>query len=199
MNLSDIDTTLHIRRIPTPASSFLLLPHSHRTSSTDLRSRQPKSHESKTSSYTWRRYSEKMAQINSAPDVAYRNTYLKTDKSDIHISQYHSRLPSTPPMKFNSFPSERSQSNTIYDYIRDSIRQIEHQRQLKRDLSLNVKRPQNNDHTFQQLLVRRRSSTRMSHLDFATPTNSKTIVNYLNHVRLAQLTKNNANQYTKCV
>ncbi|CAF0998433.1 unnamed protein product [Adineta ricciae] len=199
MNLSDIDTTLHIRRIPTPASSFILLPHSHRTSSTNLRSRHLKSHESKTSSYTWRRYSEKMAQINSAPDVAYRNTYLKNDKSDIHVPQYHSRSPSSPSMKFNCFPSERSQSNTIYDYIRDSIRQIEHQRQSKRDLSLNVKRPQNSDDTFRQLLARRRSSTQMSHSNFATPTNSKTIVNYLNHVRLAQLTKNNTNQYTKCV
>lgn len=199
MNLSDIDTTLHIRRIPTPASSFLLLPHSHRTSSTDPRSRQPKCHESKTSSYTWRRYSEKMAQINSAPDVAYRNTYLKDDTSDISLPQYHCRSPSIPPMKFNSLPSERSQSNTIYDYIRDSIRQIEHQRQFKRDFSLHVKRPQNDDDTFRQILVRRRSSARMSQLNFTTPTNSKTIVNYLNHVRLAQLTKNNTNQYTKCV
>ncbi|UJR13485.1 hypothetical protein I4U23_000499 [Adineta vaga] len=218
MNRNDIDMTSYVRRTPTPLSSFILLPHYREISSNDLRSRQEKyrhsshrihsrvyHHETKNSSYHWQRYSDKISQVNQAPDVAYRNTYLH-DISDIHSKEFYSRLPSTSSMKSNHLSTEsfqsKSQSNTMYDYIRNSIRQIEQQRQFKRDLSLHVRRPQNEDTTLRQILTKRRSSSRISHSkDSSTEqtasslfdndsTHSQTIMNYIHHLRLVQLERN---------
>ncbi|CAF1205180.1 unnamed protein product [Adineta steineri] len=206
MNVHNFDTTLYVGRIRTPPPSMLLLPHYRNSPSVDLRSRQQKSHHDITSpSFGWRRYSDKTIQLNPAPDIAYRNTYLEgiqREKSDINNNeQIHSRS-STPYLKVQNLysyhlPSELSQQkyhsqqqHTVYDYIRDSIRQYEQQRNLKRNMSLHIKRPQNEDNTLQHILSKRKISASRNNLTETTSSfsnyglkRSQTVVNYINHIR----------------
>ena len=71
---------------------------------------------------------------------------------------------------FSYTPSESSQKKSfshqyhnIYDYIRNSIRQIERQRNLKQqNITSRVQRPQNEDSTFRRVLADRKITTRSS-------------------------------------
>ncbi len=164
-------------------------------------------HDTSTSSFGWQRYSDKIGRISPAPDMIYRNTYLeekKADKSDRN-TKHHS---SSPSLKLNNsfsyFPSEslqqkndNQQYRTVYDYIRESIRQIEQQRKLKQqNLSFRVQRPQNEDSTFRRVLGAKTSLSRSSSTTTQIQSslvnndlkNSKTLVNYINHARVVHST-----------
>ena len=226
MSTADMDVKLYFRRKHTPPLSVLLLSapvDKSRYYSTHLRSHQQKTRhppqmvglhvnnlDIHDTSPGWQRYSNKSVQVPSAPDVAYRNTYLEEPKRE-KSGSYRSRSPS-PSLKLNnsfSFaPAERHHSNqyrTIYDYIRDSIRQIEQQRNLKQqNISSRVKRPQNEDSTLRRVLGDRKPSTRssLSRSSSTTRTTTQTIsplinndlkspqsfVNYINFSRVLQPT-----------
>lgn len=181
-------------------------------------------HDTSTSSFGWQRHSEKVSQIIPAPDIVYRNTYLegkKQEKSNTNNKHYSS---SSPPLKLNnSFANSSSESSTsspsqinpyqhrtIYDYIRQSIRQIEQQRNLKQqNLSFRVPRPQNEDSTFRRVLGEKRSSARTSlsrsnSISTTTTTSQtkstlfnnhlkspQTFVNYINYSRVFHSTTPN--------
>jgi hypothetical protein len=231
-NIGGIDTPFYYRKIHTPPPSIHLVtvPNSkdrnYRISrSTDLHS----SHmidlhvnnfyvpDRASLSFGWQRHSTKITQVTPAPDVAYRNTYLEgpqRKKSDINNDHNHSR-----PLSNYSFSYLRSKSpqqkydshqyHSIYDYIRNSIRHVEQQRKLKQDISLHIKRPQNEDMTLRRILSKRSASARTSvsrnGLTETTPLSlnndlqsSPTIVNYINHIRvLHSTTPNQSNRQQK--
>ena len=238
MSTADADMTLYFRKKHTPPPSVLLSQapndkdhYHHINPSIEHRSRQKKNHQplphmiglhvnnldlhdTSTSSVNWQRYSDKIGQLNPAPDVAYRYTYLeelKREKSNVNNGHYRSPSPSprtqpSPRLKSNTsfsyIPSETSpkkhylhQYHTIYDYIRDSIRQMERQRNLRQqNISSRVQRPQNDDSTFRRALGDRKFSTRTS-LSRSSSTratspsfnnhlkNPQTFVNYINYSR----------------
>ncbi len=170
-------------------------------------------HDSSVSSYGWQRHSDKITQIIPAPDVAYRNTYLeetKQEKSATNNTDYRSRLstprsPSPrsqqsqpqqlPRLKTTSSTSYHSsdssqrkpyrQYRTVYDYIRQSIKQIERQRDLKqKNLFTRVKRPQNDDVVLRRVLGEKKNSakSRVSSLS-KHDQDPQSLVNYINHSR----------------
>jgi len=167
-------------------------------------------------SFGWQRHSDKIARISPAPDMVYRNTYLEEIKPDRNIK--HRRSSSAHLTSNNSFsysPSEslqekndNQQHRTVYDYIRESIRQIEQQRKLKQqNLSFRVQRPQNEDSTFRRVLGEKkpssktslsRSSSTTTHTQSSLLNNdlktSKTLVNYINHARVVYSTTPPPNQ-----
>lgn len=161
-----------------------------------------------SSTYGWQRHSDKLAQIAPAPDVAYRNTYLeesKKDKSLIVNTDYLSRSPSPrsqqsqqqqlPRLKTASVSSQNTsdsskrksypQYRTVYDYIRQSIKQIERQRNLKQNFSSRVKRPQNDDDVLRRALGEKRTSatSKSSSIFKNDLRNPQSLVNYMNHSR----------------
>lgn len=166
------------------------------------------------SSYGWQRHSDKAAQITPAPDVAYRNTYLeesRRDKSSNANSDYLSRSsPSRSPsprsqhslpqpltrLKTANIVSTNSTSDsspkrpyhqyrTVYDYIRESIKQIERQRNLKQNFSTRVKRPQNDDAVLRRVLGEKKTSAISKRSTFSRNDlrNPQSLVNYVNHSR----------------
>ncbi|CAF1232692.1 unnamed protein product [Rotaria magnacalcarata] len=170
------------------------------------------SRDSSGSPNTWQRHSDKIGHIAQAPDVAYRNTYLdeiKREKSATTSSDYrshksvsrspsprsqHSQQQPLPRLKTTSSsshhtsdlsPRKHHEYRTVYDYIRQSIKQIERQRNLKQqNFSARVKRPQNDDIILRRILGEKKTSTpRMSSVlinDFRNPQN---FLNYVNHSR----------------
>lgn len=159
-------------------------------------------HDTSTSSYAWQRHSDKLTQIIPAPDVAYRNTYL--DKSSTVSSDYRSRSPSPrsqqsqpplPRLKTASVSSQDTsnslkktpyaQYRTIYDYIRQSIKQIERQRNFKQNFSSRIKRPQNDDDVLRRALGDKRTSAASKNYPLSKPDlrNADSLVNYMNHSR----------------
>lgn len=167
------------------------------------------------SSYGWHRHSDKAAQIAPAPDVAYRNTYLEESRKDRSIngsSDYLSRSSvsrSPSPRSQHSLPqpltrlktanitssnsttSDSSpkrpyhQYRTVYDYIRESIKQIERQRNLKQNFSTRVKRPQNDDAVLRRVLGEKKNSSISKRSTFSRNDlrNPQSLVNYVNHSR----------------
>jgi hypothetical protein len=225
----DTDLTLVFRKKHTPPPSVLLLTvpndktqkeQQHRVSPTiELRSRQQKTRQipphtanlnvnhseiHDSSSYAWQRYSDRLAQIIPAPDVAYRNTYLEETKKD-RIStintDYHSRSPSPrsqqslPRLKTASVSSQNTsnslkknpypQYRSVYDYIRQSIKQIERQRNLKQNFASRVKRPQNDDDVLRRVLSDKRTSAQSKNSSILKTDlqNPQSLVNYMNHSR----------------
>jgi hypothetical protein len=169
-------------------------------------------HDTSTLSFGWQRHSDKITHMHPAPDVAYRYTYLdeiKREKSNVNnghqSSSSSARSQPSPRLRLNSsfshVPSESSKKTqraqqylTIYDHIRDSIRQMERQRSLKQqNISSRVKRPQNEDSTLQRVLSDRKTSTRSSMSRSSSTTTSslfnnnlkspQSFVNYINHSR----------------
>lgn len=145
-------------------------------------------YEMSMSSYGWQRHADKIAQVSPAPDVLYRNTYLGPtirDKSTplqsdsrSHLSsprsvsprsqqsqQQYSRIKTatTHSSKATEMPSknfEHPQYHTVYDYIRDSIKRIERQRNLKQQyFSTKIKRPQNDDVILRRVLRDKKNSS----------------------------------------
>jgi hypothetical protein len=183
-------------------------------------------HDTSPSSRYWQRHSDKASQISAAPDVVYRNTYMddiRREKSAIitgdnrsHLSSPRSPSPRSqhsqqqqplPRLKTASISSNKTsdssqrkyhhQYRTVYDYIRDSIRQIERQRNLKQqNFSTRVKRPQNDDSVLRRVLGEKKysatsgsknSSTIRTHNGSAGFKNDlqspQSFVNYINHSR----------------
>jgi hypothetical protein len=172
--------------------------------------------DSSVSSYVWQRHTDKIAQITPAPDIAYRNTYLeepKREKLAIINSDYRSCLsPSrSPSPRFQQSQQQQQiprlktavssssyntinlsqrkfyqQYRTVYDYIRESIKQIERQRNVKqKNFSTRVKRPQNDDDVLRRVLSeKRRTGTSKTSLRSRNDLqNPQSLVNYMNHSR----------------
>ena len=100
------------------------------------------------------------------------NARLKTASS----SSYHT----SDSSQRNSYQKYR----TVYDYIRESIKQIERQRNLKQTFSARVKRPQNDDVTLRRVLADRKSSSKFPSINKkADLRNPQSLVNYINHSR----------------
>jgi hypothetical protein len=130
-------------------------------------------HDTSNSSFSWQRYSDKIGQISPAPDMLYRNTYLEETKGE-KSNRNNKHRSSSPRLKLNNsfsyFSTESSQQKydihqyrTIYDYIRDSIRQVEQQRNAKQEnFSFRIKRPQNEDGTFRRVLGEKKPSAKTS-------------------------------------
>jgi hypothetical protein len=143
-------------------------------------------------SYTWQRQSDKVEQLTPAPDIAYRFTYLEKAKrkktapmtsvyrfsssnsrsSSAHSQrseqqQQSSRLTTARSSSYNtSDSSERNypqQYRTVYEYILQSLRDIERRRNLKQEqFPTRIKRPLNDDVVLQRVLSAKKYS--------ATPT-----------------------------
>ena len=165
------------------------------------------------SSYGWQRHSDKATHVVPAPDVAYRNTYLEDSRKDKlnsanadYLSRssvsrspsprsQHSQPQSLPRLKTANIPSNHTsdssprrpqhQHRTVYDYIRESIKQIERQRNLKQNFSTRVKRPQNDDAVLRRVLGEKKTSaiSRRSTFSRNDPQNPQSLVNYINHSR----------------
>jgi len=240
-NIGGIDTPFYYRKIHTPPPSILVLTvpnkkdrHYRISRSTDLHSARPTNHHSShmidlhinnfyipdkaSLSFGWQRHSTKITQVAPAPDVAYRNTYLeesKRKKSDINNGQNHSRpLSSSFSYLRSKSPQQKNDSHqyhSTYDYIRNLMRHVEQQRKLKQDISLHVKRPQNEDMILRRILSKRSASARTSvsrnGLTETTPLSlnndlqsSPTIVNYINHIRvLHPTTPSQSNRQQKLI
>jgi len=170
-------------------------------------------HDTSSSSFGWQQYSHKNPRISLAPDIVYRNTYLgekKQEKSDRNNKQEH--LPSLRLKVSNSFSSIPSEPltrkhythppyQTIYDYIRESIRQIERQRNLKKEnFSFRIRRPLNENTTLRRVLGEKKTSLSRSS---STTTQTKSslfnnnlkdpqsLVNYINHSHVLNSTTSN--------
>ena len=134
--------------------------HQPTSRSIDVSVRKLDLHNASCSSHDWQRYSDRRGLLTPAPDVAYRNTYLEPlqrtgsarTQSDGHARlasassscsshsqqqrQQAPRLPTSRSSSFKAFNSSQRKHDhfhysTIYEYIRESIRQIEQQRQLR--------------------------------------------------------------------
>ncbi|CAF1065555.1 unnamed protein product [Rotaria sordida] len=206
MSTVDVDMTLYFHRKHTPPPSVLLLTGPNDNSrdyegspTTEHRPNQPKKrppphmiglhvsnldvHDTSTASFGWQRHSDKNNQLNLAPDVAYRNTYLeemkKKEKKDPNNEHNHccSLSPHNQKSSQSQFKDSSSscslkssqqknsshQYSTIYDYIRASIRDIErHRNKKQQNISSRVKRPQNDDCTLRRILGEKKSPVRTS-------------------------------------
>jgi hypothetical protein len=171
-------------------------------------------HDSSLTSHSWQRHTDKLAQVVPAPDIAYRNTYLeeqKREKSAIINTDYRSRISSSrspsprsqqsqqqqlPRLKTASSSSYNTpdslqrrsyhQYRTIYDYIHESIKQIERQRNLKQhNFSARIKRPQNDDAVLRRVLAEKKNSatSKISSISKNEQRNPQSLVNYINHSR----------------
>lgn len=196
-----VNMTFYHRRRQTPSPNILLvtLPdHYDRRSRVIHREQKPQipriigchvNHLDLHDSSTWQRSSDKIGQMSAAPDVAYRLTYLETPgraKSAKTRSSSRSRL----TQSFSYFPSEEKPPQRMYDYILQSIRQNEQQRNLQEpSLScLRVQRPQNEDSTLRRVLKERKSSATTTYSRISSATHShlkspQSFVNYINHSR----------------
>jgi hypothetical protein len=172
-------------------------------------------HES-SSLYGWQRHSDKIGHITAAPDVVYRNTYMeesKREKSATTIGDYRSHISTSrspsprsqqslhqpqqiPRLKTASSASHHTsdssqhksyyQYRTVYDYIRESIKQIERQRNLKQpNFSSRVKRPQNDDSVLRRALAEKKTAatSKYSSISRNDLRNPQSLVNYINHSR----------------
>lgn len=86
----------------------------------------------------------------------------------------------------DSSPRRYHEYRTVYDYIRQSIRQIERQRNLKQqNFAARVKRPQNDDIILRRALGEKKSSLtpRISSVVINDIRNPQNFVNYINHSR----------------
>lgn len=144
----------------------------------------------------WQRSSDKLGRLSAAPDVAYRLTYLEgSSRPKSTKNRPIPLLPSRPKLNqsFSYYPSEERPPRTIYNYILQSIRQNEQQRNLQeQSLScLRVERPQNEDFTFRRVLKDRRPSAKTNYSSSSSATHSnlkspQSFVNYINHSRVYQ-------------
>lgn len=213
---ADVDLTLLVRRRHSPPPSVLLVTLPSQTLNSDRR--QPLSpaaqqrtdvekhqrrvappafvgfqvHEPLTSSsLSWQRHSEKIAQLTAAPDVAYRNTYLDADKRETSDKR---RSPSSHVLhSARRSMASPSPPYSVYDYIR----QVEQQRKIKQaNLTGRVQRPQNEDCTLRRILAEKKSSAR-SRTSVTTSNSYSTVssfnqdlkspqsfVNYINYSRI---------------
>lgn len=159
----------------------------------------------------WQRYSDKMSQIPPAPDVAYKNTYLddkNREPSEVHsthraaISRGKSKTDYLSPRSSRQ-NSNSNRSSNVYENLRQSLRQIEQQRNTKQqNISVRIKRPQNEDQTFRRVLAEKKHSARssLSRSSLTTSSTSKSkflsinddlnstqsFVNYINYSRCFQ-------------
>jgi hypothetical protein len=136
-----------------------------------------------TSNTGWQQFSSRTPHIVPAPDVVYRNTYMKAIKrdqsstltNDVHAHLVRSCALSTvsqrkSPKSYRHQTNElssrhvvRHQCQTVYDCIRHSIRQIEQQRQVRESYdSQRIERPQNHDSVLHRALRMNNDSTRSS-------------------------------------
>jgi hypothetical protein len=171
-------------------------------------------HDSSLVAYGWQRHTDKITHIGPAPDVAYRNTYLdetRREKSAVTSTEHgsrssnsrspsprsqHSQQQQLPRVKtagssspHTSNPSPRKQYQqyrTVYDYIRESIKQIERQRNLKQqNFATRIKRPQNDDAVLRRVLGDKKSASasKVSSVSRQNAGNPQNFVNYINHSR----------------
>ena len=167
-------------------------------------------HESSASSYGWQRHTDKINQVAPAPDVAYKNTYLdepKREKSAVINADYRSRLSNSRSPSPRSQHSQQQlsrlktastashntsnssqrkqyqQYRTVYDYIRQSIKEIDRQRNLKQqNFSTRIKRPQNDDVILRRVLGEKKSPITPK-IYKHHPGTTENLVNYINHSR----------------
>lgn len=167
-------------------------------------------HELSATSYGWQRHTDKINQVAAAPDVAYKNTYLdepKREKSAVinadyrsrlsnsrspsprsqHSQQQLSRVKTASSASYNTSTSSQrkqyQQYRTVYDYIRQSIKEIERQRNLKQqNFSTRIKRPQNDDVVLRRVLGEKKLPTTPK-IYKNHPGNPENLVNYINHSR----------------
>lgn len=118
-------------------------------------------HDTSYLSYGWQRYSNKTRRVNLAPDVAYRNTYLRNTKQEENNKNYENNH--DYHSKLSNQKQKTSKYSTIYDYLRASFQDIEHSRNsTQQNLSPRVKRPQNDDSILRRALADKRSLIKTS-------------------------------------
>jgi hypothetical protein len=147
-------------------------------------------------------YMEAPKQEKSATQTSDSRSRVSSPRSLSPRSQ-HSQPPPQPfpRLKTASTASQRTvessstrkydhhQYNSVYDYIRDSIRQIERQRNLKQKyFATRIKRPQNEDTTLRQALREKKNSatgsSRKSSGAFKDDLRSpESFINYINYSR----------------
>ena len=147
-------------------------------------------------------YMETPKREKSATVTNDSRSHLSSPRSMSPRSQHSQQPPQPfPRLKTASTASQRTlepstarrydhhQYNSVYDYIRDSIRQIERQRNLKQKyFATRVKRPQNDDSTLRQALREKKNSavgsSRKSSSGFKDDLRSpESFINYINYSR----------------
>ena len=116
-------------------------------------------------------YMEGPKREKSATGTSDARSHVSSPRSLSPRSQHSQQPPQPLPRlktastgsQLTSEPSSRkydhSQYNSVYDYIRDSIRQIERQRNLKQKyFATRIKRPQNDDSTLRHALGQKKNS-----------------------------------------
>ncbi|CAF0727960.1 unnamed protein product [Adineta steineri] len=131
-----------------------------------------------SSSYTWHRRPNRVEEIAPAPDLVYRYSHMEEPKTK-KSTPMHSRSRSgsstsrslsahspRSPQRSHRSPTPSSprkypqQYNSIYEYILQSIKDIEQNRNLKQEkFSTLIKRPQNDDIILQRALSARKHVT----------------------------------------
>lgn len=144
-------------------------------------------------------YLDQLKREKSATITGDYHSYLSTSRSPSPRSQHshqQQQQQQIPRLKTASSSSQRtsnsSQQNsykqyrTVYDYIRESIKQIERQRNLKqKNFSTRVKRPQNDDVVLRRVLAEKKSAGtyRESSILKNDLQDPQSLVNYINHSR----------------
>lgn len=152
------------------------------------------------SAYNWLSSAERSTRLSAAPDHFYLNTYGNAKKQEANDN---SKLNSP---KICSPTAKKSQ--TIYDYIRQSIRLIEQQRNNRPEvLSYRIQRPFNEDPRYRRTQREKRPSVALPPLSQCSsstaqtqtqtqssivPTDLRTcenLLNYINHSRSVHSTQ----------
>lgn len=143
------------------------------------------------SAYNWLSSAERNTRLSAAPDHFYLNTYGNAKKQEANDN---SKLNSP---KIGSPTAKKSQ--TIYDYIRQSIRLVEQQRNNRQEiLTYRIQRPFNEDPRYRRTQREKRASvlpalsqcssstTQTQTQSSIVPTDLRTcenLLNYINHSR----------------
>lgn len=136
---------------------------------------------------------EKSTSNNNEHHSCLSNSRSPSPRSQHSQQQQHQQLPRLKTASSSSYHSTDSsqrkyyhQYRTVYDYIRQSIKQIERQRDLKQqNFSARVKRPQNEDAVLRRVLGDKKgsASSKVSSISKNDLRNPQNLLNYINHSR----------------
>jgi len=181
LNTNNVDTH-------DPSSSYCWQRHSHKIAQVI-----PAPDVAYRNTYLEETKREKSAATNS--DYRSRLSTSRSSSPRSQQSQQQQQQQQLPPLKTASSSSYNTsdsfqrktynQYRTVYEYIRESIKQIESQRNFKQqNFSTRIKRPQNDDAVLRHVLGEKKNSARSkTSISKPDPRNPQSLVNYINHSR----------------
>ncbi|CAF0734426.1 unnamed protein product [Rotaria sp. Silwood1] len=134
--------------------------------------------------------SDYRSHISSSRSPSPRSQHSQQQQQQHHQQQQLPRLKTASSSSYNTSDSSQRkyhyQYRTVYDYIRQSIKQIERQRNLKQqNFSARIKRPQNDDVILRRVLGEKKNSasSKISSVLKNDGRNPQNFLNYVNHSR----------------